>query len=56
LVQFYNNDGSLTSYNSIFVSDTGGAVAEIAAYVRETRREEKRRERKRGEKNKGKRY
>jgi len=30
LVQFYNNDGGLTSFSSIFSSDTGGAVIEIA--------------------------
>jgi len=30
LVQFYNNDGGLTSFSSIFTSDSGGAVMEIA--------------------------
>eukprot|EP00026_Physarum_polycephalum_P009284 Phypoly_transcript_09402.p1 GENE.Phypoly_transcript_09402~~Phypoly_transcript_09402.p1 ORF type:complete len:269 (+),score=49.09 Phypoly_transcript_09402:478-1284(+) len=30
LVQFYNNDNGLTSYNSIFSSDYGGSVSEIA--------------------------
>eukprot|EP00026_Physarum_polycephalum_P008866 Phypoly_transcript_08969.p1 GENE.Phypoly_transcript_08969~~Phypoly_transcript_08969.p1 ORF type:complete len:432 (+),score=71.48 Phypoly_transcript_08969:109-1404(+) len=30
LVQFYNNDNGLTTYNSIFNSDNGGSVTEIA--------------------------
>jgi len=31
LVQYYNNDGALNTFNSIFISDSGGAVQEIVA-------------------------